>query len=473
MPNDNQKEVKIRMYRQGLGDCFLLTFPRDPEPFHLLIDCGAINSKHYGDKEMKAVVSDIRQATGGKLDAVAGTHEHWDHISGFLQAKDLFAQMTVKKVWVAWTEDKNSDAAKQIKKEFKQQKQAVEMALARLPDEQKDRHLGMYKTAITDLFGFYGGLGAKGGKGKTEAAWDCLLGYGQNVYCYPKKRPLALEGVAGVRVYVLGPPDDPADIRKLLSKKETYDAGGQAFTVFDSFRAAVEGEAAAPELRARAFPFDEYYRISQKQAQSREFFRHHYGFAKNAANTWRRIDGDWLSMAGEMALHLDSYTNNVCLALAIELVESGKVLLFPGDAQVGNWLSWEKLSWKIKDAQGKTRTVKVDDLLRRTVFYKVGHHGSHNATMRAKGLEKMESSELVAMIPVHRKTAADLHWEFPYPPLWKRLQEKANGRVLLADAKGFKEIAQEAQKRLSAAEWKSFQKATTSTDLYVEYRIAF
>ena len=27
------------------------------------------------------------------------------------------------------------------------------------------------------------------------------------------------------------------------------------------------------------------------------------------------------------------------------------------------------------------------DLLHRTIFYKVGHHGSHNATLRERGLE--------------------------------------------------------------------------------------
>lgn len=30
-----------------------------------------------------------------------------------------------------------------------------------------------------------------------------------------------------------------------------------------------------------------------------------------------------------------------------------------------------------------------DDLLGRVLFYKVGHHGGHNATIQAKGLERM------------------------------------------------------------------------------------
>ena len=33
--------VRVRMYRQGLGDCFLITFTRKGRtPFQMLIDCG-------------------------------------------------------------------------------------------------------------------------------------------------------------------------------------------------------------------------------------------------------------------------------------------------------------------------------------------------------------------------------------------------------------------------------------------------
>jgi hypothetical protein len=342
-------------------------------------------------------------------------------------------------------------------------------------DEQKEVkiRLGLYKQAITELLGFYGELGVRDGKGKTEAAWDYLLGLGRKVYCNPKQPPLLLDGVAGVHVYILGPPEAPEFLRKRRSTKETYQESQPRFSLIDSFLAAVAGDAANPELRERAIPFDKDYRISVEAAQQIQFFRDRYGFAEGDAGAWRRIDHDWLTMTGELALQLDSYTNNTCLALAIELVESGKVLLFPGDAQVGNWLSWAELSWQVKDAAGQAQTVTPGALLARTVFYKVGHHGSHNATLRTKGLEKMDSPELVAMIPVHRETAKDQDWEFPYPPLWKQLQVKARGRVLLADAKDDSDIEQEVRVRLSPEERKSFQEATTYSDLYIEYRIVY
>src|SRR5206468_2612149 len=116
-------------------------------------------------------------------------------------------------------------------------------------------------------------------------------------------------------------------------------------------------------------------------------------------------DDDWLSASSELALQLDSDTNNTSLALAIELIGSGKVLLFPGDAQVGNWLSWHDLSWPREGAGDAAPRVTATDLLNRTVLYKVGHHASHNATLREKGLMLMTSPALVAMIPVNHPMA--------------------------------------------------------------------
>ena len=66
------------------------------------------------------------------------------------------------------------------------------------------------------------------------------------------------------------------------------------------------------------------------------------------------------------------------------------------------------LEWQVDN-----RTVRSDDLLARTVLYKVGHHGSHNATLREKGLELMASGELTAMIPVNRVTAKKMEWLMP------------------------------------------------------------
>jgi hypothetical protein len=114
--------------------------------------------------------------------------------------------------------------------------------------------------------------------------------------------------------------------------------------------------------------------------------------------------------------------------LALEL-EGGDVLLFAADAQVGNWLSWQDLSWQIDE---KTK-VTGPELLKRTLLYKVGHHGSHNATLREKGLEMMTGLQ-IAMIPVNREMALKKRWRaMPLPDLESRLHAVTKNRVLRID----------------------------------------
>ena len=93
--------VTVRMYRQGLGDCFLLAFPTDQPgaAFYLLIDCGVILGTEAPEPIMRAVAEDIREATGGDIHLLVATHEHWDHLSGFIQAGETFRQMRVHNLW--------------------------------------------------------------------------------------------------------------------------------------------------------------------------------------------------------------------------------------------------------------------------------------------------------------------------------------------------------------------------------------
>ena len=132
------------------------------------------------------------------------------------------------------------------------------------------------------------------------------------------------------------------------------------------------------------------------------------------------------------------------LALEFGKPGEGKVALFVGDAQVGNWLSWTDQPYK---AEGRSTT--INDLFGRTILYKVGHHGSHNATLKRDsrhptaadkfgspyGLELMPST-LLAMIPVDRAAAEKkmpIPWHMPHPPLYESLLRKTAGRVLRAD----------------------------------------
>jgi hypothetical protein len=80
----------------------------------------------------------------------------------------------------------------------------------------------------------------------------------------------------------------------------------------------------------------------------------------------------------------------------------------------------------VKEKNGENRKVAAAELLERTVFYKVGHHGSHNATLRELGLERMSSPNLAAVIPVDTEVAHKVKgWEhMPLPALRTRLLDR-------------------------------------------------
>ncbi|MFX0201009.1 MAG: hypothetical protein ACFFCW_33230, partial [Candidatus Hodarchaeota archaeon] len=233
---------------------------------------------------------------------------------------------------------------------------------------------------------------------------------------------------------VLGPPKDP----KLLKKSDPSKRTSEVYQLTGNMDLGFMEALTSPDGRDSSRPFHISFETRIEKAKSdseyHEFYDQHYFSAED----WRKIELDWLHTAEQLALKLDSDTNNTSLVLAIELIDSGRVLLFTGDAQVGNWLSWESeaCSWTVKNRHSQLTKVTSKDLLARIIMYKVGHHCSHNATLREKGLELMQSDEMVAMIPVYEEQAhkqGKYGWEMPFGPLLKRLQEKTSGRILRAD----------------------------------------
>jgi hypothetical protein len=464
MSENNKTSLRIRMYRQGLGDCFLLTFMRDgKDDFNMLIDCGLLQATSNSKAIMQAVAENIeatlqvRDGDGDEkkrwLDVVVLTHEHADHISGFSkdQAQSVFDRMDFGQVWASWMDNENHPKYKAVRERFRKQVAGLKAALKKM---KSDEQTGLRETVEALVVEFFEEdvLGAKGSTNGRSAAWDYALKKSVNKpKFFSPGISFLLDGFDDVRIYILGPPEEFETFTKIdPPKDETYRSEESNFALADSFFAAVaeDDEFFDAEL---CQPFESHLRIdpavAQKKGAFEDFFNTSYGFKPNKENEWRRIDDDWLAVAGGLALNLDNYTNNTCLAFAIELVKSKKVLLFPGDAQFGNWISWQKLSWEISDGNGRQEKVETKDLLKQTVFYKVGHHGSHNATLKKHGLEMMSNPDLVAMIPVDRdkakskKSKTNPHgWEMPESNLFERLKEKTRGRIILADEKDKTEL---------------------------------
>jgi predicted metallo-beta-lactamase superfamily hydrolase len=492
----SKARVRVRMYRQGLGDCFLITFPQESgNDFHMMIDCGVVLGTATPDLQtIKDAVADIKKETGKHLNLVVVTHEHWDHVSGFsmAQARGIFDDITIDQVWMAWTEDPTDALATRLRKERRSAEDALRLAAQRLAAN--GNSIAEHVNSLVEFFGAAGG--------STGDALDYIKRRVKKPwYLKPGEPPIKLDAIPGVRFFVMGPPHDEKLIKKSNpGKSDAYglDAlpGGSHAFLISALNKGMGMADGAEDLSVNAEPFDAEFAIPLARTKNIDFFDcRFYGDCKDGSiydknwedrngnvvgrdvtdQSWRRIDSTWLDASEPMALQLDSATNNTSLVLAIELTETKDVLLFPGDAQAGNWLSWQDLNWSIKGSDTDDReTVTGPDLLARTIFYKVGHHGSHNATLKEKGLELMVNNQLMAMIPVDHDMAVKKRWErMPLPALVDRIRERAHGRVLRIDdkVKSNEDLVKLKPPKGDPEEWTEFTNRVIATDLYYEITI--
>src|ERR1043166_4445628 len=101
--------IRIRMYRPGFGDCFLLRFGSGKNAGHVLIDFGAHMHGEIGT--MDKIMDDIEKETQNKLDLLIATHAHRDHISGFGKFAARFAKFKITEVWLPWTDNPKDPVA--------------------------------------------------------------------------------------------------------------------------------------------------------------------------------------------------------------------------------------------------------------------------------------------------------------------------------------------------------------------------
>jgi len=418
-PTVSQPRCTVRMYCHGLGDCFLIRLQDGEKPFWILIDSGVILGTKEPGQLFKEVFESILATTGGAIDLHIITHEHWDHVSGLVQAETEYRNLGIQMVWYAWTEDPNDAVAVELKRTRSKAALAIDGALEKMNGN---------RALSASVKGLMGAFGVDAKSRKTTSSAMQLPG---SIAPAEYRRPGETVNLAGVRFHILGPPKDERLFRSDPSKKqsETFEVAKRvsAFAIGRSMGIvqAVEGLRNTDDNELTR-PFDVH--LCRPLEETERFFPSYL------AEDWRTIDDDWEDIVGQLALQLDSDTNNTSLAFALEFPESGKVMLFPGDAQVGSWLSWHDLEWKFKLDNGDVHSCKAVDLLNRTVLYKVGHHGSHNATLKDLGLLMMISPELHAMIPVNEVMAKKKKWgEMPLPSLLVALNDATDGRFVRAD----------------------------------------
>ena len=459
------RSVTVRMFCQGLGDCFLLTIPQGGKrPYSILIDCGVAMGTPNAEVIMKQVVTGIRKLTRGTVDLLVVTHQHWDHVSGFVHAAAELTgknRIDFKHVWFAWTENPKDPLVQALRARFGKAKLALARAFqSGAKFAGTDPTSAQRLASLEGVLAFLGpgaDMGADNGPGTLAEAMEFprqLVNAEENPdaldYLVPGRcetLPGARSGLAAeIQAIVLGPPHDAPKLmqvdpsRRSPQTYEKHKGDLPGLTINWAWLAsALTDDLAVTDMsgdpdeianQSRSQPFDPAWGISMEEAERDAFFKEKY-FSPDKQNAGRRIDGDWLwSGAQRLALQMDSYTNNTSLVLAFELPRSKRVLLFAADAQVGSWLSWHERTYETADG----RVLSAADLLANTVLYKVGHHGSHNATLKEKGLELMTHPHLVAMLPVEADGVARLRYgQMPLKGLVQALTAATEGRILRLD----------------------------------------
>jgi beta-lactamase superfamily II metal-dependent hydrolase len=364
------------MYRVGFGDCFLLSLPRDAdEPAHVLIDCGVHARGDIG--MMDKIVADVKAECDGRLALVIATHAHQDHISGFARQKEAFKPFTVDEVWLPWTEDPTDKTARKLKQKH--------VALAQSLDA---HYRAMNITAATANAAQAEALDAVMNAAPNQEALKLLKsGFGRGKVRYFKAGEVLSDaaGIKGLTVKVLGPPTDETFLGRMDPPS------GDRFLTRNAAGAAVPANEIKPFLSRWMAGEAAYDPDARLEAGEKKRLR------------------EMVEDAAGLAFALDQAINNTSLVTLFTY--RGRNLLFPGDAQYGNWQNW------VQAPGGEAILESVN-------FFKVAHHGSYNATPKS-ALEKMTDKGFAAMISTQSKPWPTI----PFEKMLKRLNEKATGVV--------------------------------------------
>ncbi len=409
-------KANIRMYNIGqLGDCFLITFSSGRSKANVLIDCGAFWKGDKSSQKLNKIVEHIKtDIPNQKLDLLVATHQHNDHMSGFHYAESLFNEIKTDNIFLSWLDNPKDPVAKTIKDDIKK----ITSNLVSIKHVDND---------IIELMDSLIDFNAHG-ESLTDKATNFLKTKENSTLHYTlpgESYPLPGKLSSKVKVHILGPPKSIPQLKDIsASRHETYDPHLKSMREESELFNSIEDFRSGDKIDERVNNLDKQYIKPWSELSSRkeDIFKEYRKYPE------RNIDHDWKKIASGFALHLDRFTNNTSMVLAFELVESGKFLLFVGDAQTGNWNSWSDVEWVEED-------ISTDRILENTIFYKVGHHGSHNAT-QPEIFEKINSPELIAMIPVHKddpNLKKEKPWKMPAKNLYKRLLEKTQNRVLRMD----------------------------------------
>jgi ribonuclease BN (tRNA processing enzyme) len=402
------KSVTIRTYHVGFGDCFLVTFSYGTKSErHILVDFGSTGfPKGVPKSRMMDIANDIKKRTNGKLHAVVATHRHRDHISGFATANgkgtgDVIRSLKPELVVQPWTEDPKLDpkatgpAGNGKVKKLGQGtlKQIAALGLMHEVAQQTLAARNLPRDVRQELR-FLGESNIQ-----NRSAVKNLAGMAKNSYVFCGSKSDLEKVLPGVKVDVLGPPT----LKQTDTIKKQRSSDPDEFWQFQASvaRLAASADSETPMLfprhvksRGPAFPVNARWLVYHA----------------------RMTRGQQLL---QIVRSLDKEMNNTSVILLFQI--GNKKLLFPGDAQIENW-------------QFALQQKKYRSLLSSVNLYKVGHHGSRNATPKSlwklfkNAREQKTSTRLISLMSTMEGKHGNVHshTEVPRETLVHDLQRKSD-----------------------------------------------
>lgn len=345
----------LHAYWVGFGDCFLLTFHYPKGDRHVLIDFGtAKQPPKTGAGYMHGIAKRIAADCGGNLHAIVASHRHRDHISGFATEAggrgpgDIIRGLKPEVIVQPWTEDPRIGSKAATPSKGGVELKAFSAGLSRMGavaesfiDEVRRIDPGGASRRLSRV-----GLLAAVQVANRSAVENLARMGKRRVFTYYGQRSGLESVLPGVRIRVLGPPSfrQSQEVRKQRGRDPS-----------EFWHLCLS---AATSLGASGGPvFARYRRVGRREASTD---------ARWFIPRVRRARSEGLL---ELTNVLDAALNNTSLVLLFEVGKSK--LLFPGDAQIENW---SYVLFQAKDRKSQ-RTA-----LAGTTLYKIGHHGSLNAT---------------------------------------------------------------------------------------------